>query len=168
MSLQEIQGDLLHCEVEAIVHQCNCLTVKAHGLSQSLAEKFPQANLYATRRPLGTRNLAVEEDRGIPGTIKVFPSQTPVVICLLAQWDYGKASHRPKRISTYQDTPQNREQWFQACLQEMGESLPYQTYAFPYKIACGLAQGNWIHYRHYIEQFEDQHPGFTSLREWIG
>ena len=81
---------------------------KAHGLSQSIAEKFPQANLYATRRPLGTRNLAVEEDRGIPGTIKVFPSQTPVVICLLAQWDYGKASHRPKRISTYQDTPQKQ------------------------------------------------------------
>ncbi|XP_062580747.1 uncharacterized protein LOC134242661 [Saccostrea cucullata] len=152
MSLQEMEGDLFNSDTEVIVHQCNCLTVRAHGLSQSLAEKFPQANVYATRKPIGTRNLAVEEDRGIPGTIRVFTSQTPVVICLLAQWDYGRASHRPKRISTYEDTPQNRENWFQTCLQELG-NLPYKTFGFPYKIGCNLGGGNWTHYRQYIEQF---------------
>ncbi|XP_062569414.1 uncharacterized protein LOC134282498 [Saccostrea cucullata] len=151
MSVQEIQGDLLNCEVEAIVHHCDCLSVKAYGLSQIIAEKFPQANLYATRSASRFPNIALEEDRGIPGTIKVFPSQTPVVICLLAQWDYGKPSHKPRRISTYQDTAYNREKWFQACLQQMG-SLPYQTYAFPFGLCCGLA-GNKDHYRHYIEQF---------------
>ena len=28
-------------DVDAIVHQCNCLTVKSHGLSQKISECFP-------------------------------------------------------------------------------------------------------------------------------
>ena len=89
MSVTYVHGDLLLMKMP-IVQQCNCLTVKPHGLSQSIAERYPWANLYATRRSLGHRNLAIEADRGIPGTLQIMSNEMdPDVICLLAQWDYG-------------------------------------------------------------------------------
>jgi hypothetical protein len=85
MSVTYVHGDLLFMKIP-IVQQCNCLTVKTHGLSQSIAERYPWANLYATRRPLGHRNLAIKADRGRPGTIRILSNGIdPDVICFLAQ-----------------------------------------------------------------------------------
>ena len=42
MGVKFIYGDLLKIrDVDAIVHQVNCLCVKAQGLSKQIAEKFP-------------------------------------------------------------------------------------------------------------------------------
>ena len=155
MSVTDLRGDVLSLPwVDAIVQQCNCLTVKPHGLSQRIADRFPWANLYATRQPLGRRNLAIEADRGIPGTVRMMSHSThPDVICLLAQWDYGRGT---QRLPLYADTREQRELWFQQCLQELG-TLSYQTLAFPYRIGCGLAGGNWTHYRQWICDFAYQY-----------
>jgi hypothetical protein len=56
-------------------HQPICLHIFLHlsnGLSQQIAEKFPRADMYSTHRGEGSRNLVILEDRGIPGTIRVF------------------------------------------------------------------------------------------------
>jgi hypothetical protein len=153
MSVTYVQGDLLWMNIP-IVQQCNCLTVKPHGLSQSIAERYPWANLYATRRSLGHRNLAIEADRGIPGTLQIMSNGIdPDVICFLAQWDYGRGT---RRIPIYADTPPQREKWFQECLQALG-ALTYETLAFPYKIGCGLAGGQWTHYQPLIHDFAYQY-----------
>jgi hypothetical protein len=62
----------------------------------------------------------------------------PDVICFLAQWDYGRGT---QRLPIYRDSREQRELWFQQCLRTLG-TLSYQTFAFPYKIGCGLAGGN--------------------------
>jgi hypothetical protein len=49
-----------------IAQQYNCLTVKPHGMSRSIAERYPWANLYTTWRP-----LAIEADRGLPRTLRI-------------------------------------------------------------------------------------------------
>ena len=65
-------GDLTEWKgVDAIVHQCNCLTVKAHGLSAQIARKYPWADVYRYRRRQGIRNLAIPADRKEPGTIQI-------------------------------------------------------------------------------------------------
>ena len=159
-----MDGDLLHLEENIpIVQQCNCLCVRPHGLSSSIANRFPYANLYSTRRAENGRNLAVPEDRGIPGTVKIMSSpddkkdKEPDVICLLGQWDYGKADYFGKmntvRDPQYRDTMLNREVWFRECLDELGTIDKYDTFAFPFGIGCGLAGGNWSRYEWMIRDF---------------
>jgi hypothetical protein len=93
--------------------------------------------------------LAIKADRGHPGTLRIFSNAIdPDVICFLAQWDYG--------LPIYADTPEQREVWFQQCLQALG-TLPYQTLAFSYKIGCGLAGGHWTHYQQFIHDFAHQY-----------
>ena len=118
MSVTYVHGDLL-CMKIPIVQQCNCLTVKPHGLSESIAERYPWAKLYATRRPLGHRNLAIEADRGRPGTLRILSNAIdPDVICFLAQWDYGRGT---RRIPIYADTPEQREMWFSRMFTGIGK-----------------------------------------------
>lgn len=92
-------GDVLKATgVDAIVQQCNCLTVKAHGLSQAIAGQYLWADPYRIRRLEGIRNLSVREDRAVPGSIQIMKTPTgatPDAIVLYAQWDFG--SGRVKR-----------------------------------------------------------------------
>ena len=64
--------DLTEWQVmDAIVHQCNCLAVKAHGLSAQIDRKYPWVDAYRYRRRQGFRNLAIPADRKEPGTIQI-------------------------------------------------------------------------------------------------
>ena len=70
-------------EVDVIIHQVNCLCVKPHGLSKQI-KKYPWGDIDSTRRAEGKTNLAVVEDRGIPGTIEIFKSLDPLrpnIVC---------------------------------------------------------------------------------------
>ena len=137
--------------MDAIVQQCNCLAFKAHRLSEAIARKYSWGNPYRLRRCPGIRNLAVPQDRVEPGTIQIMkhPSgDRPDVIVLYAQWDFGTG--RVNRIPTHEDTPAQREKWFQQCTRDF---KGFQNFAFPYQIGCGLAGGNWTHYQTMIEDF---------------
>ena len=178
------RGDVTQwTEADAIVHQCNCLTVKAHGLSAQIARKYPWADVYryrrsqeSSRRPFwrpGVRNLAIPEDQKEPGTIQILRNpeidivknsngethlvpKKPDVIALYAQWNFGKGKKGCgpcKMCSPYRDTPQERERWFAQCLEELGQCDSYQNLAFPYQIGCGLAGGNWSRYLAMIQDF---------------
>ena len=61
-------GDLTEWQgVDAIVHQCNCLAVKAHGLSVQIARKYPGPMFTVTVdvKDLGTwQNLQIERNPG--------------------------------------------------------------------------------------------------------
>ena len=66
------RGDLTEWQgVDAIVHQCNCLAVKAHGLSALIDRKYPWGDAYRYRRRQGFRNLAIPADRKEPGIIQI-------------------------------------------------------------------------------------------------
>ena len=178
-------GDLTEwTEADAIVHQCNCLAVKAHGLSAQIARKYPWADVYRYRRRQRFRNLAIPADRKEPGTIQIMRNpgldivknskgesnlipKRPDVIVLFAQWDFGKGGGCRRTLSSYRDTPEEREQWFQQCLDELGKNKKYQNLAFPYKIGCGLAGGNWNHYLPMIEDFAVKYKKHVTLVEPI-
>ena len=63
----------------------------------------------------------------------------------------------------YEDTQEEREQWFKECLETLGENKKYQNLAFPYKIGCGLAGGNWDHYLPMIEDFTVKYKKHVTL-----
>jgi len=101
-------GDSFH----VIVHQINCLTVKAHGLSEKLFSKYPYSDVYSKRRQEGNKNLAVDKDRGTPGEITVsWEKDKPVIVGLLAQYDFSTVNYRYRR-GIIQETTKMRESGF--------------------------------------------------------
>ena len=148
-----VVGDLLESGHSYIAHHCNCNTVKSHGLSASIATKFPSADIYSRRKRIGRRNATSEPST--PGTVEVIEQSSPLggiekdsqhIICLLAQWAPGKCGNFSRFYpDTYQDTQDNRELWFKKCLDEI-DRLGFDEIAMPYLIGCGLAGGNWKRY----------------------
>lgn len=136
----ERTGDLLECTGEGhyICHQTNCLRIgRGAGLSVAIFEKFPCADTYKNRTVPST-----------PGTIDVFldPSTETHIVNM-----YGQNHWEPRA-----ETEETREAWFAECLKALEASImsgktwkPIHIY-FPKLIGCGLAAGNWDHYRKMI------------------
>lgn len=62
------------------------------------------------------------------------------------------------------DSAQQRLQYFRSCLQQLEQDLPADArIAFPYKIGCGLAGGNWDLYLVELQQFARSHPSMEVL-----
>lgn len=147
-----------------ILHQCNCLTVRAHGLSEPIEKKYPEAAIYSKRRPMGRRNLAIPEDRSSPGTFIISDS----VISLFGQWRPGKIGS--PYFSSYPEsnpieTTEQRLLWFREGLKKIGmhfSTLNQKiTIAVPHGIGCGLAGGCWKDYLESLTDFQEEY------REWI-
>ena len=87
--------------------------------------KYPWADVYAQRRNITGRYLAIAKDRDIPGTIRIFknPSHTPHVICLFGQYDFGTPRYQ-QRVFDFKDSSENRENLFYSCLKHISELKP--------------------------------------------
>lgn len=67
--------------------------------------------------------------------------------------------HYPE--SAVVETFESRELWFATCLDALGkhvDTLDAPVIAFPHGIGCGLAGGDWSHYKKMIEAFALSHP----------
>lgn len=164
--MELINDDLLESECDIILQQLNCLCVRPHGLSDAISKKFPYANVYGQRTPIGSKNLATESTRGSPGKIVI--SNGPVtVIGLYGQYDFGKAysrNYRPSLPAKYgeKETNELRENWFKRCLKNLRKWLVENNMntsdieiGVPYKIGCGLAGGNWDKYYDMLLSFSN-------------
>lgn len=162
--VETIRGDVLRSKPASgkwfIAQQCNCNTRKPHGLSDTIAKRWPYAD------PYGTRGGGPDT----PGTIVVMEppnpcranDDAPTVLCLMAQWGPSKPgaySHVYPR--TYQDTYSNRKKWFAECLTVLDDLIPPdQTVNIPFQIGCGLAGGKWTEYLDMLESCQ------TRIRIW--
>lgn len=137
-----VQGDLLAYHGHYyIAHQCNCTTKGARGLAQQI---FSQ---------LGNNVYQLAPDARQPGSIIICDK----VINMFAQVGPGKA-----RSGT--DSAEQRLQYFRMCLQQIRRQLPADAkVAFPYKISCGLAGGNWECYKQELQQFALANPSMEVL-----
>jgi len=120
-------ADLLESDAQVIAQQCNCKSKNAKGLSHSIAKQFPHADVYSNRKEDST-----------PGTIKISGNRKRgerFVCAMFAQKYPGK----PRKG----DTATQRQKWFQKCLDRLGRTKSLKSVAFPYKIGCGLAGGDW-------------------------
>lgn len=147
-------GNILEATEQYIAQQCNCLTVRPHGLSKAIAEAYPHGNYYATRRPAGHRNLAVEDDRDTPGTLKIIRGE-PNIINIFGQWAPGSVHSR--WISAYpsfregrSETKADRLQWFKEAITTL-DKMNLDLVAVPEKIGCGLAGGDWSLYKEVLQ-----------------
>ena len=67
---------------------------------------------------------------------------------------------KPKNGDTYEQ----RKKWFSVCLQKIGKAKGIEkSIAFPYKIGCGLAGGDWTDYLRMIKKFALDNPHIDVL-----
>lgn len=135
-----VQGDLLDAKEKYIAHQCNCITKKAAHLAAYVFDKCPYADIYTGR---------TTPDK--PGTIiiKGDGDSKRFVINMLGQYYPGS----PKYPNSTLDGPAIREKYFYHCLLRVAKIKDLESIAFPYKIACGAAGGNWKKYFGNINNF---------------
>ena len=171
--VERILGDIFDTRYRnnktCIVHQCNCLTIKAGGLAHSIFNNFGNyANVYSWKREY-KYNIAVAADRDIPGTIK-FCHGSPNVIALFGQFFPGGLDYRNYlqkilandndyhlRTGFENDEQRHRLLYFKQGLAHLYEFLQsskfIRTIVFPSRIGCGIADGHWPQYEKEIEKF---------------
>lgn len=162
MTLTIKSGDLLDSQEKYILQQCNCVACKPHGLSAAIATKFPFADPYSLRKPVGRRNFAVQEDQPSPGSIQLFQMDDcpQKVICLYAQFGMGKPySFTNRGLTAVADSFDLRQNWFRQCLEQVAQLIPpASTLAMPFQIGCGLAGGSWKVYHQIISMWAANNP----------
>lgn len=163
--VKSVNGDLLQAEEKFVIQQCNCVTVKSHGLSESIIRHFGSwADPYSSRSPVSQgRNCAADKDIDIPGTIRTLEnpsssSSDTKIICMFAQWCPGKPGAYSRYYPTnYDDTTVNRYTWFERCLSKIDDCTEIDSpVAVPYNIGCGLAGGYWPLYRKALDNAETE------------
>lgn len=144
--IEIITGDLLEAKEKYIAHQTNCISQKASGIAQTIFQKFPYADTYTNR---------IQPD--IPATIQIVGNgqDQRYIINLYAQYYPGKSKYA---FST-KDGIETREKYFHKCLLRVAKIENLESIAFPWRIGCGLAGGEWKHtlgqisiFANYIEE----------------
>lgn len=149
MSVKTICGNLLEADTQYIAHQCNCLTLKGANLSKIIFSTFPYADIYKTRV-----RKHWKESRDKPGNIiiKGNGEDKRYVINMLGQLFPGS----PRYPDSVTDGYKSREKYFKECLTAILEEIPnLKSIAFPWKIGCGMAGGDWNIYFKMIEDFSN-------------
>ena len=152
MSLVEVEGDLLEAKEKYIVHQTNCRSSTGRGLAKAMFTKFPFANCYANRPKTWKKRHAQ------PGTIDIRRGSKKIIVNLFGQDVPGKLEWKPYVYGklTRDETQKIRGKWFLEGLRALTDIVKESSVAFPHQIGCGLAGGNWKHYRKHIENFAKQ------------
>ena len=154
-----VKGDIFKTECNYICHQCNCIAVKPHGLSFKIRSELGVCPYSSRTNTEGRHNLAIKADRPDLGSISIIqsPIKNVKVVCMFGQYSYGKpGSHF---YYARNETFESRERAFSDCLKEMERIPKDAVIAFPYKIGCGLAGGNFDRYYKMIERFAEGRKG---------
>lgn len=138
--LEIITGSLFDATEKYICHQCNCVTNKAAHLAFDMFEKFPHSNIYAPR---------TSPDKPGHIIIKGNGQDERYVIALLGQYYPGKSKYP---LSTLDGVPA-REKYFYHSLLRLSKVPDLESIAFPWRIGCGAAGGDWEHYLEMITNF---------------
>lgn len=138
--IEFVEGDLLEAKEKYIAHQTNCVTKRAAHLAKAVFDRFPYADVYTGRT---TPNK--------PGTIRIMGdgNKQRYVINMFGQYNPGS----PKAILDKLDGRKIREHYFHQCLLRIYHMDDIESIAFPYRIGCGAAGGNWTNYLGTLENF---------------
>jgi O-acetyl-ADP-ribose deacetylase (regulator of RNase III) len=151
--MRVVEGNLLDAGEDYIVQQCNCLSSTCHGLSRYIADRLPHADVYAKLPP----------SERVPGTIAVMgdrQNEERPVVCAFSQFGMGKpGSYNNVAFRLGEDSYRSRHDWFRSCLSHIGKDLRPRSVAFPFKIGCGLAGGDWEKdYLPMLKEFDKDNP----------
>ncbi len=137
--MQITLGDLVDYS-GTIAHQTNCVSQKAAFLAATIFAKYPHADVYSNRTTPSS-----------PGTIDIRGSPPQRVIAIYGQVYPGK----PKYPDSPTDGYTARQQHFVSALRAISKIPDLTEIAFPYRIGCGAAGGDWEWYFKCLTKFSD-------------
>lgn len=126
--IKVVQGNILNCKEDIIGHQVNCQGVMGSGLAKQLRTAY--SNLYPSYKQY-CKNHAPHQ---LLGKCHVIRCGSKVVANLYGQLNYGRGKTR------YTDYDALKAALYE--LKQFSESRSLSV-ALPYKIGCGLANGEW-------------------------
>jgi hypothetical protein len=126
------------------VHQTNCISSGASGIARAIFDKWPETNIYKERSNANYWHR--------PGYIYIRKH----VINAMGQFYPGPPDTYTTNSIVYNETVGMRQLWFTCCLTNISYIDNLQSVAFPYKIGCGLAVGDWNWYKNAIDDFADK------------
>ncbi len=141
-NLELIQGSLFNSKEKYIVHQTNCITKKAAHLAYDVFKHFPYADIYSGRTSPDKPGTIIVKGNGVD---KRF------VVNMLGQYYPGF----PKFPNSNLDGSLIREKYFHQCLLALAKISDLESIAFPYRIGCGAAGGDWHRYLGNIINFSN-------------
>jgi O-acetyl-ADP-ribose deacetylase (regulator of RNase III) len=148
-TMESVYGSILEAKVDVIVHQCNCVTTKAKGLSAQIYSLYPYSDIY-------TKDI-----KRFPGKciVSFAPYKDVAIASLMGQIAPGKSGEWSTiyNIDPLLDTASRRLEYFEQALTELEQiciTNNLKSIAFPYKIGCGLAGGHWPDYLALISKFQ--------------
>jgi len=143
--LNIVSGDILETEIQYIAHQCNCVSSSYSGLAYGIFTKYPYANIYEERSSGKYIHL--------PGDIHIRGdgNNNRYVINIMGQIYPGGPNK--SGLLEVTDNANNRKKFFYDCLIDIAEIPGLVEIAFPYRIGCGLAGGNWEEYEELLKKF---------------
>jgi len=148
-----IDKSILEATEDYICHQCNCVSKHSAGVAKAIFDIYPHANVYKGRvTPSQPGTLAVR--RGIlkRGVINMF-----------AQYYPGGPVWGKYDGDYIKDDNVARLKYFRQCLFHMAHELPNYSFAFPWGIGCGLAEGDWGEYITILKNFERYVEGDVTI-----
>lgn len=138
-------GNLLDTSAKYICHQVNCQGVMGSGVAKQIRNKYPV--VFQKYKEVCDKHS--DERWKLMGQIcGVRIDDNKAVINLFGQYEYGRAA------KSYTDLSSLRK----AC-QEVADNVRVgDTIAMPYRIGCGLANGDWGQVLDMLtEVFRDHH-----------
>lgn len=147
MLIEEEGNIVTDSKYEIFCHQVNCQGVMGAGLAKQIRNRYPSVYEDYMR--------AIKSGYLLLGTkICTLTADKRICVSMFAQEDYGTN----KCYTDYSA--------FQIILDGLADELQtleegrntHINIAFPYKIGCGLAGGNWNIVRRMIEKFSERIP----------
>ena len=133
-------GNILDEKYPIFCHQVNCKGKMGAGLARQIREKYPE--VYKDYKEYCEQGLAKLGD-----ILPIPTNDGRICINMFAQYGYGRDSLK---------TDYNA---FSKCLMDLrrrcNNARADVTIAFPYRIGCGLAGGDWDIILPLLEQFEE-------------
>ena len=127
-----IKGDLLKAEEDIIIHQVNCQGAYGAGLAKQIAQKYPE-----TKKEY-VRYCNINNKKDLLGDCLFTKTDDFIIANLFGQYNYGRYGSFYKKYSRQTDYKA-----FAKGLKIIKDTYPNKSIAIPYKIGCGLANGNW-------------------------
>ena len=116
--MKVIRGNLCDAKLKYIGQVCNCVAVHSHGLSKTIAERYPHSVVYEKRIcEHGRKNFAIAKCRPQPGTIQVCEGDT-TIIHMFSMFLHGRVGQF-YNLKKFVETAENRLNWFKLCLKKL-------------------------------------------------
>ena len=147
MSYQIIEGDIFETQAKYLAHQCNAITTKAAHLSASVFARYPWADIYSPRAGVDFDKLPLEGEKPGDIVIKGNGQDQRYVINMIGQLYPGK----PKFPESEKDGYVARQFYFRNALLKIIKIPNLESVAFPYKVGCGAAGGEWDVYDGFLK-----------------